>query len=216
MHSFTRQVRPAAPAVALPRGPSRDLRHRRSATVGLIATLLILAGAIPAQATVIQRERFNDPISEDFEFCGIAVHEEGQVSGFQQFRVGKGKVESAFFELAHYHWATTVTNTENGNFFTLDNHAVVHDVKATRVEGTIFEFTSLEAGQPFVLRDMSGNVVLRDRGVIRTTLLFDTLGDATPGGEVVEGSFVDDVRGPHPGFSMGDEAFCAIVQDLLG
>ena len=37
-------------------------------------------------------------------------------------------------------------------------------------------FTTIDAGQPIRIRDMTGRVVSRDRGVIRETYLFDTLG----------------------------------------
>ena len=47
---------------------------------------------------------------------------------------------------------------------------------------TMRMLSGIVAGQPFTIRDMSGRVVSRDRGVIRTTCLFDTLGDDTPGG----------------------------------
>jgi hypothetical protein len=71
---------------------------------------------------------------------------------------------------------------------------------------------SIEAGQPFVIEDADGKVVLRDRGVIRNTYLFDTLGDGQTGGSFVEElKFV--VRGPHPSF---DADQCAIAAELTG
>ncbi|MFL5775430.1 MAG: hypothetical protein ACJ76W_04065 [Chloroflexota bacterium] len=71
----------------------------------------------------------------------------------------------------------------------------------THVEATIFEFTSINSGQPFVVRDSDGNLVMRDRGVIREVIQFDTLGDDVPGGEFVTGvSF--SVSGPHPGLDV--------------
>ena len=61
----------------------------------------------------------------------------------------------------------------------------MHETKATHVSGTIFEFTSVNAGQPFVVRDSDGNLILRDRGVIRQVIQVDTLGDVVPGGAFV-------------------------------
>jgi hypothetical protein len=57
--------------------------------------------------------------------------------------------------------------------------------------------------------------VLRDRGVIRTTILFDTLGDETPGGEFLDEIDVE-VSGPHPGFFLDEGQFCEVVLDLIG
>ena len=185
---------------------------RCAATAGALAFVL-LAWALPAQAQVIDRERFEFSFSEDTELCGIVVHQETEVSGSEHIRVGKGKTASAFFGHVNYSYTDVFTNPANGRFLVIEGHAVFQETNATRVEGTIFRFTAVEAGQPSVLRDMSGRVVLRDRGVIRTTILFDTLGDATPGGEVLE-LISERLSGPHPGFD--DDAFCAAVVELIG
>jgi hypothetical protein len=87
-------------------------------------------------------------------------------------------------------------------------------VKATPLGGNVFEFRFQEAGT-VVVRDMGGNVMLRDRGVFRTTIVFDTLGDSMPGGDVLDET-VDRVSGPHPLFEMDEAAFCAMVDDLIG
>jgi hypothetical protein len=57
-------------------------------------------------------------------------------------------------------------------------------------------------------------VIVRDRGVIRHTVLFDTLGDGMPGGEFLAETDTD-VNGPHPGFSP-DFPFCEIAAELTG
>ena len=59
-----------------------------------------------------------------------------------------------------------------------------------------------------MLYDSQGNLLLRDRGAIRVTVVFDTLGDATPGGIVVE-ELEPSVRGPHPGFD--DATLCPVL-----
>jgi len=186
---------------------------RRCVATAATLALVVLAWALPAEAQVIDRERFEFSFSEDTELCGIAVHQETEVSGREHIRVGKGKTASAFFAHVNYSYTDVFTNPANGRFLVIEGHAVFQETKATRVEGTIFRFTSVEAGQPAVLRDMSGRVVLRDRGVIRVTILFDTLGDATPGGEVLE-LISERLSGPHPGFD--EDVFCAAVEDLIG
>jgi hypothetical protein len=62
---------------------------------------------------------------------------------------------------------------------------------------------------------MAGNVVLRDRGRIFFTFIFDTLGDSKPGGEIVD-ELAPRVAGPHPLFDMSEDAFCGMVGDLIG
>ncbi len=55
--------------------------------------------------------------------------------------------------------------------------------------------------------------MLRDRGVIRYSVLLDSLGDDEPGGNLIE-EFPPERRGPHPGFSE-DFDFCAIATEVL-
>jgi hypothetical protein len=188
---------------------------KRAVCLPLVLMTVVMAWALPAQAEVIEQQHYAFSFSEDFELCGIAVHEEGEVRGTAHFRVAKGDLDSAFFSHDNYESTSTITNPANGKFLVIERNALFHETVGTRVEGTIFQFTAVEAGQPFVLRDMSGGIVLRDRGVIRSTILFDTLGDETPGGEFL--ALVDEqVAGPHPGFFLDDAAICAIVQDLIG
>jgi hypothetical protein len=62
---------------------------------------------------------------------------------------------------------------------------------------------------------MNGKVVLRDRGAIFRTIIFDTLGDSKPGGVIVSET-IDRVSGPHPDLDMDEATFCALVHDLIG
>jgi hypothetical protein len=188
--------------------------RRCVATAGVVS-LLLTAWALPARADVINHQRFADSFSDDFELCAIPVHIDGQESGFFHQRVGKGDLESAFFAHVNLTTTETITNPANGTFLVIESHAVIQETKAIRVEGTIFQFSDVTAGQPFVLRDMSGRVVLHNRGSIRTTILFDTLGDDTPGGVVLD-VISQRIAGPHPELEMDEDAFCAVVQDLIG
>ncbi len=173
---------------------------------------VVLAGGSAAQAEVIREEPFSEPYGGVFTLCGIQVVVEGTFSSTLHYRVGKGKVASAFFQHDKYRYSDTVTNPLTGKFFTTEGKGLNHDLKATALGGNVFRFTVIQAGQPFAIRDSSGRLVLRDRGVIRTTLLFNTRGDGIPGGDFIEDISVE-FSGPHPSF---DEAsFCATVQRLL-
>ena len=188
--------------------------RRCVATAGLLS-LLLIAGAPPAQAEVINHQRFDDSFSDDFELCGIPVHSDGEESGFFLQRVGTGDMDSLFFVHINVTTTETITNPANGKFLVIESHAVIQETRAVPVEGTTFQISDVSAGQPFVLRDMTGAIVLHNRGAVRGTILFDTLGDDTPGGVVLE---VIDVRisGPHPELDMDEDAFCAVVQELIG
>ena len=109
-----------------------------------------------------------------------------------------------------FSFRTVLTNPETGKWSILHGQGVYHDIKATLVGGTIYEVVAIEAGQPFVIEDSAGNIILRDRGVGRTTYLFDTFGDGRPGGTTID-VIHDVVRGPHPSFEAD---FCEIAAEL--
>ena len=99
-----------------------------------------------------------------------------------------------------------ITNRATGKWFVLRGIVNFHEIAYRHVSGTIYEFTANESGQPFVIEDASGRVIVRDRGNIRHTALFDTLGDAQPGAVFIEETHTL-VPGPHPGFDDPD-TFC--------
>jgi hypothetical protein len=183
----------------------------------LLGLLLATAGAglvlVPvAQGTIFERFRFVDePYSFEEEICGIDLQIEGTASGHGIVRTGKGKLATAFFGHTNFAYSETWT-AANGLFVTVTGNANLNEVKAVPLGDNLFRFTDIEAGQPFRLYDSQGNLLLRDRGVIRSSYVFDTLGDATPGGEVVE-EFDPLIRGPHPGFF--DETLCPVLVPLL-
>jgi hypothetical protein len=166
----------------------------------------------PAQGAVFERFRFvDDPYSFEEEICGIEVQIEGTATGATRIRTGKGKRATAFFEHTNVAFSETWT-AANGSFVTVTGRIVFNEVRAVPLGGNLFRFTAIEAGQPFRLYDSQGNLVLRDRGVIRFSAVFDTLGDAIPGGVLVQ-ELEPSVRGPHPGFF--DETLCPVLVPLL-
>ena len=179
------------------------------------AAAMSIAFVTPVDATMFQKVepyagQENFPIDG---FCGLEeVQLKVEFSGRFHIREGKGKQAGAFFAHDNYSVLETITNRQNNKSFTVSRDGVFQDIRATRVDGSIFEFVSHEVGQPFVVRDMDGNVVLRDRGAITFTYLFDTLGDDEPGGEFIEELDVR-ISGPHPGFGPPD---CAGVNNLIG
>jgi hypothetical protein len=190
-------------------------RTRAAAVAAAILAGAVMGWASPARSAVLEHGRFSHSHSDDFVFCGIPVHYEAEHRGLFNTRIGKGELDTFFFKHLVEKSDETFTNPANGKFFTTSGQWVEHDVQARRVEGSIFQVTTNEAGMPLVLRDLNGQVVLRDRGVISTTILFDTGGDHVPGGDTVE---VLDVRvaGPHPDFFMQDAERCALIQRLIG
>jgi hypothetical protein len=103
--------------------------------------------------------------------------------------------------MQHRHTRARRSAWLNDRFFTISHNGIFNEIKATPVGDDVFEFVDHEAGQPFVVMDMDGNVLLRDRGLISFTYLFDTGSDELPGGQFIE---LLDIRvsGPHPGFFL--------------
>jgi hypothetical protein len=175
----------------------------------VVASLVVVPAA---QGTIYERLRFVDePYSFEDEICGIDVRIEGTVTGTVTVRTGKGQLATAFFEHDNIAYSETWTTT-NGRSVTVTGKSNFNEVRAVPLGGNLFRFTAVEAGQPFRLFDSQGNLLLRDRGVIRSSIVFDTLGDATPGGVLIE-ELEPSIRGPHPGFF--DETLCPVLVPLL-
>jgi hypothetical protein len=178
--------------------------------IGVLAALVV--AAVPIGATVIDRGHYSDTDSFSYDDCGFLVEVSVEFSGVYRIREGKKKNSSAFFLMDNFSYKETHTNPETGEWLVIRGNGVFNETKAQRVEGTIFKFSSVLAGQPFVVEDSSGDVVLRDRGVIRQTILFDTEGDDEPGGTEIE-LLEEVIKGPHPGFFAD---YCEVITDLIG
>ena len=191
--------------------------YRRGRSCWLAAALVAVAtfvlGAPTAGAQIIERGSFTEPFTFAYDDCGFPVQVTGEFTSRYRIRQGKGKTASAFFLHDRFSYREVHTNLLTGRSFVVRGNGLFNEIRARRVSGNVFEFTAIEAGQPFVMEDSAGNVVLRDRGVIRYRILFDTLGDNVPGGELIH-EFEPSVHGPHPGFDPDE--FCAAAARLTG
>jgi len=180
------------------------------ACVAAVAALLVTGP--PAGAAIFERSVYANHYEFSYDGCGFPVDVAGDVELRYRIRTGTGPDEGAFFQQERYSFTETQTNPETGAFLTIERHGLSNEVKATRVSGSVFEFVAIDAGQPFSLYDANGDLVLRDRGSIRLRVVFDTLGDDEPGGEVVT-EFEPTLHGPHPAFGAD---WCAIITPLIG
>ena len=188
------------------------LRTRRLAAVAAAASTVLVLGATPAGATVVESGHYSDePYTDTYDDCGFEVQVDGTSSGHFRIRAGKGAKDTAFFVNDNYSYTETHTNTETGAFVTITGNGVFNEIRATPLGGSVFEFEAVEAGQPFRLYDSDGNLVARDRGSLHFHAIFDTGGDDEPGAELIE-ELDTDVHGPHPGF----DDFCGLIAPLIG
>jgi hypothetical protein len=188
------------------------MKHLRTWSLVAFAAAVLAFGTSVAWATVVEKGFYSDSYAFTYDDCGFEVAGEGTASGHFRIRAGKGETDRAFFVSDNFSYEETHTNVETGAFLTIKGNGVFNEIKATHVSGNIFEFEAVEAGQPFVVYDSDGDLVLRDRGSIHHHALFDVGDDDVPGAELIE-YLGGDVHGPHPGF---DTDFCEIITPLIG
>ena len=178
---------------------------RRSTSRWLVsivpAAALVLMTVAPAAAASYSREPYTWSDSGGYE-CGDGnwVDWAAEGGGTLAIRAGTGDHAGAFFAHDSYFWHSKDVRRSDGKSLTITGHGTFVETKATHVSGTIFDFTSVDAGQT-IIRDGDGDLIVRDRGSIRQTLRYDTLGDDQPGGELIDViSFR--VNGQHPGLDF--------------
>jgi hypothetical protein len=174
--------------------------------------LLLFPVAAPAQAAPIEREQYSGSDSFDWDDCGFTIHTDVTFEGTFLLKAPRGGPGSPPYYFDNYEVHETLT--ANGRTLTIDHQGLYKDLHITLVGGTVYQFVAMEAGQPFVVRDGDGNVLIRDRGVLKTTFQVDTNGDTDLDNDVfVEDSFelLAD-HGRHPGFYID---FCAEMTDYF-
>jgi len=192
---------------------NRRMKTFTVAGLAALAALAVLAfAASPAAGTVVESAFYSGTDSASFDDCGFTLDVESEFNGHFVLRADKGG--QAFYGKDKFWYRDVLTNADTGRWFVIRGNGLFSEIKATLVSGNIYEFIAIEAGQPFVVEDSAGNVVLRDRGVIRHTALFDTLGDGMPGAIFIEETHTS-VHGPHPGFGE-DFDFCGLAAELTG
>ena len=161
---------------------------RRGRLVLAFATaVLSLATIVPAAfAQTGLRERYDIEWDFSHDDCGWTVEVTGGSTGTFHARIGKGDFASAFFFHDNYEWQETHVRSTDGATITLGGNGVFQEGRATLIEGTTYAFSSVNAGQLLIVRDSSGEILLRDRGSMKQTLVLDTLGDDVTGGIFIE------------------------------
>jgi hypothetical protein len=175
----------------------RTGRRGRARLAVAIAILGLLPLAAPVSATVIDRDTYAGSDAWTYDDCGFLVDATITFGGRVLTRVGTGDLATAFFGHEETWFREVDVRRSDGSTLIISGHLLFQETRAVPIDGSVFEFTSVHAGQPLVVEDASGRILLMDRGNVLVTVLFDTQGDDVPGGIVIE---VTDVRvaGPHP------------------
>jgi hypothetical protein len=187
--------------------------RRSVAFISIAITAILFAGARPAAAAApVINDHYSGSDAFTIDECGLTIDVAVTFEGhFMAFEV-PGSDGQAYLGHDNFNYREVWTNPDSGEWLVLSGHGLFKEMTAEHVEGDIWRFTAQTAGQPFMIQDSDGNVVLRDRGLLTETALFDTLGDGEVGAEFIEGE-ITGVHGKFPGLEVD---FCALVTDLIG
>ncbi|HET7727852.1 MAG TPA: hypothetical protein VFK54_11080 [Candidatus Limnocylindrales bacterium] len=169
----------------------------RRLVVALATAGALLSALAPVTSGTIA-ERESGTFTDAFSYpCGADIVD---VTGSGTFnfmaRLGKNKDDDAFFGHNRYDGRETHVRRSDGATFHLEYAGTFQEGRATRVSGSVFEFSAVDAFRIRVT-DEDGNLLMFDRGSIRAVIHFDTLGDDEVGGEFVA-LIHEKFNGPHP------------------
>jgi hypothetical protein len=186
------------------------MRHLAT-LIGIAAASLVLGAAPAAHAAApLQHERIS--FEESFLDCGY----EGSTtySASNLLLDSNTSTEGQFFRFS-YTWqaSSTITNPLTGAYVGIRGHGIYKEIQPRDLGGGLFTYVEHNVGT-FVIRDSSGNVLLREAGRTAFTWLFDSLSDSAPGGDMLSVSLLR-VSGPHPEFN-GDVDFCELLDSAIG
>lgn len=163
----------------------------------LLATVALGAASAPVSATMYEHGSYEDTDSFSYDDCGFHVDVASSSGGRYSTRTGTGKDAGAFYSHNAFWWREVHVPSNGGRTLIISARQVFQETQGVRVSGNVFEFHARVPGT-ITVTDGSGNLVLRDAGVIKQVYRIDTLGDATPGGinfEMLSYTW----SGPHPG-----------------
>lgn len=189
---------------------NRRARTRTRLCIGAVAIAVVAVGTAPAHATIVERGRFSDSYQDSYDDCGFEVQVQGSFEDRYRIREGKAQATDTatpFFFMGRSTFEEVLTG--NGTTITLRGGQTYNEIRATYVEGAVFEFVR-QVAENVALYDANGKLVARDRGIIRFIYTFDKQDHPRePGGEFVK--LIDvQTRGPRDLENLSEEDFCAL------
>lgn len=176
------------------------------------ALTLALAGGPSYAGPPVDRFTYSD--SETFTECDGAYEGVSTFSGMVIITDTNPSLDGQFFRFSdHYEFTDVITNPDTGDFVVISANGVVKELQPRSQDGRVFTYITHDTGM-FTIRDSSGNLVIREAGLIETAFEFDTLGDGVPGGELLGEELVR-TSGPHATFDENFD-FCGLLDELIG
>jgi hypothetical protein len=179
--------------------------------IGIAAASLVLGAAPAAHAAApLQHEQIS--FEETFLDCG---YENTTTYSVNDLLLDANPSTAGQFFRFSYTWqaSSTITNPLTGAYVDIRGHGIYKEVQPRSQGGGLFTYVEHNVGT-FVIRDSSGNVLLREAGRIAFTWLFESLSDSAPGGDQLSVTLLR-VSGPHPEFN-GDVDFCELLDSAIG
>jgi hypothetical protein len=179
---------------------------KKSPWTAAATAVLVVGGTASAHAVPSRWETTSTTEDFSFEICGLDFT---AVSTFTERLKWKQPRESGAPRLQFTAYQFHTEFTADGVTLTTEGHGLFKDRRATHVGGTVWEFVVSDLGTPYTLFDPSGEVLVRDHGVITWSFRVDTLGDVDPDNDVfIDMGPVLGETGEHP---SRDLDFCEVI-----
>lgn len=194
--------------------PRFQTAHRITMAAALAAGLVILP-ATSAVARPVDSGAFDVVDSGSFDDCGFTITYVDRLTGTYAVKDSTPKTGGQYFRVQQRaSYAGTFTNPSTGAFFTETWHTTFKELPGTVIsaDGNVVTYRTHESGVWDVIRDSSGKVRYRNTGNLVFEYVYDTGGDAAPGGEILSEEFIR-TSGRWDSF---DADFCAIADELIG
>jgi hypothetical protein len=179
--------------------------------------MVLVGWASTADARIVERGEYSFSDSFTDELCGdtaagpLTVEVEAEYAGRFQVR-GDIPGSTAYLSATLSEFREVITNPETGKWLVVRGRTNSRDVTSTHVEGDIYRYRVQAAGQPFVVEDSNGKVVLRESGLLVYELVWETLSVDPYRGQLIDFEFVS----AHGRFPAEEDVFCQTVVALIG
>jgi hypothetical protein len=176
------------------------MNTKRRLLLGALSALALMIPAAAANAAILDKSSYADSDSGTFEDCGTTWSFDFQVSGMAIVRLDDDGETVLVQDNSSF--TDTLTNLETGRSVSIAGHSLYREYEAARV-GDMLTLWVRHSGVPVVITDDTGQVLLRDRGLI---VFRQTLRVTEDGVEFLDEQVLAD-HGGHPEYYSD---FCSV------
>jgi predicted peptidase len=184
-----------------------------------VAAVAFAAGvSARAEAAAVEWTSYSRSAQFTDDGCGYPTAVVATFSGRVGVRAGTGPAAGYFFFIDNYSFREVHTDPATGRWFVVRGNGQFKDVKARPVGGNVFEVTSKESGQGFVVEDSTGKVALRFAGLVTFRYTVETGGNTIVDfqGVTLAGHFPDTSACSAAGSIFGIDSASRLTAHPLG